>query len=79
MVEAFSADRANQPFNVWALPRRSEGGENFADLHAFRLRPEGGAIDAVAVPEQVPRRLVPRKRLHELRCGPLGGGMRRDI
>ena len=79
MVEAFSADRTDHPFHVWALPRRSESGENFVDFHAFRPRPKGGAIDAVPVPELEPRRHVPRKCVQELRCGPLGGRMFRDI
>ena len=79
MVEAFSADRADQPFDVRALPRRSESGENFADFQAFDQRPEGGAIDAVAVPEQEPRCHVPRKCLQDLGCGPLGGWMLGDV
>jgi len=79
MVEAFSADRADQPFDVRALPGRSESGENLADVQAFDQRPECGAVDAVAVPEQEPRRLVPREGLHNLGCGPLGGGMLGDI
>jgi len=79
VVEAFPADRADQPFDVRALPGRSESGEHLADVQAFDQRPECYAIDAVAVPEQEPRRLVPREGLHELRCGPLGGGMPGDI
>ena len=79
MVEAFSADRAAQALNIWALPRRPECGENFGDLHAFGLDPEGLAVNAVAISEQEPWRLIPRKRLHELRCGPLGGGMFGDV
>jgi len=79
VVEAFSADRADQPFNVRALPRRSESGENLADVQAFDQRPECYAIDAVAVPEQEPKHLVPREGLHDLGCGPLGGGMLGDI
>ncbi len=63
MVEAFSANRADQPFDVRALLRRSESGENFADFQTFDLRPEGGTIDAVTVSEQVPRRLIPRECL----------------
>jgi len=79
VVEAFSADRADQPFDVRPLPGRSESGENLADVQAFDQRPECYAIDAVAVPEQEPRRLVPREGLHDLGCGPLGGGMLGDI
>ena len=79
VVEAFSADRADQPFNIGALPGRSESGENLADVQAFDQRPECGAIDAVAVPEQEPGCLVPREGLHDPGCGPLGGGMPGDI
>ena len=79
MVEAFLADRADQPFNVRALPGRSVSGENLAGAQACDHRPECSAVDAVAVPDQEPRSLVPREGLHDLRCGPLGGGMPGDI
>ena len=79
MVKAFSADRADQPFDIGTLPWRSESGEKLADVQAFDQRPECYAIDAVAVPEQEPRGLVPREGLHDLGCGPLGGRMPGDI
>ena len=59
--------------------REIESGENLPDVQAFNQRPESGAIDAVAVPEQEPRGLVPREGLHDLGCGPLGGGMLGDV
>ena len=79
MVEAFSSDRAYHPFNVRTLPGRSESSENLADIQAFDQRPECSTVDAVTVPEQEPRGLVPREGLHDLGCGPLGGGMLGDI
>lgn len=79
MVQAFSTDGADQPFYVWALPGRSRSGEHFDDLHARRLRPEGDAIDAITVSEQIPRRHVPWECLHELRCSPFGGRMLRHV
>src|SRR4030042_7019784 len=79
VVEAFSADRADQPFDVRALPGRSESGENLADVQAFDQRAECGTVDAVAVPEQEPRCLIPREGLHDLGCSPLGGRMLGDI
>ena len=79
MVEAFSADRADQPFSIGALPGRSESGDKLADVQVFVQCPEYGAVDAVAVPEQGPRRLIPREGLHDLGCSPLGGGMLGDI
>ncbi len=51
MVEVLPADRANQSFHVWALPRRPERSENFLNVHAFCLLPEGGAIDAIPIAE----------------------------
>lgn len=79
MVEAFSTNRADEPLHIGCLPWGSESGENFSDFHAFGLRPEDLAVDAVAVPEQEPRRLVPGKCLHELRCGPLGSRILGDV
>lgn len=79
MIETLSSNRADQPFNVWILPWRAECGEHFADLHAFRLHPEGGAIDAVAVPEQESRGLVPWKCLEDLGCCPLSSWMLGDV
>ena len=51
VVETLSSDRADQPFDVWTLPRRPECGEHFCYFHAFGLCPEGGTINAVAIPE----------------------------
>ena len=79
MVQAFSTYGADEPFNIGALPGRSESGEHFADVQAFSLRPEGGAIDAVAISEQVPRRAGPRESQHKLRRCPFGGRMLGDI
>lgn len=79
MIETLSANRADEALHIGRLPRRSECGQNFADVQAFGLRAEGGTIDAVAVSEQEARRLVPRKRMHEPCCGPFGSRMLGDI
>ena len=55
------------------------GAEHFLDSHVLDSVSEIIAVDAVAVPEQEPRRLVPGKCLHELRCGPLGSRILGDV
>ena len=45
----------------------------------FGLRLEGGTIDAVAISEQEPGGLVPRKFLEDLGCRPLSCWMLGDI
>ena len=75
VIETLSANRADQPFNVWALPWRAECSEHFSDFHTFGLRPKGSPIDAVAIAEQEARGLVPGKCLEDLGCSPLSGWM----
>ena len=75
MVETLSSNRADQPFEVWTLPWRTECGEHFVDFQSSSLRPESGTIDAVTIPEQEPRSLTPGKCLQDLGCGPLSGRM----
>jgi len=79
VIETLSSNRADQPFDVWTLPWGAECGEHFGDFHTFGLRLEGGTIDAVAISEQKPRGLVPRKCLEDLGCRPLSCWMLGDI
>ena len=79
VIETLSANRADQPFNVWALPWRAECSEHFSDFHTFGLRPEGSPIDAVAIAEQEARGLVPGKCLEDLGCSPLSSWMLGDV
>ena len=79
VVQAFSTNGAYHAFHVWALPRRPRSREHFDDVHVLRLHPEGVAINAVTVPEQVPRRRFPGKCLHELLCRLLGSRMLRYV
>ena len=79
MIQALSADRADEPLYVWALPRRTKSSQKFTDFEAFGLRTEGRTVNAVAVAEQEPWTLVPRESLQELCCGPLGGRKFGDI
>ena len=79
VIETLSSNRADQPFDVCTLPWGAECGDHFGDFHTFGLRLEGGTIDAVAISEQEPRGLVPRKCLEDLGCRPLCCWMLGDI
>jgi len=75
VAQAFAPNGADQGFDVGALPGRPRSRKNLADLHVCRVHPEGESINSVTVPEQVPRRCVPRECLDELRCRPFGSRM----
>jgi len=66
MVEALPPDRADQTFDERILPGRARRYENLLESHTANAIPEAGAIDPVAVPEQVPGHRVPRKALYDL-------------
>ncbi len=59
VVEAFSPDRANHPFNEWVLPRRPRCRDDFLDLHGPDPGANQGTVDAVPVADHVARRAIP--------------------
>jgi hypothetical protein len=63
---------------IRVLPWASWSDHDFFDTHMLDLLPKGRAINAVAIPQEIPWRLVPRKRLHHLLRSPLGGGVLGD-
>jgi hypothetical protein len=50
MVEAVAADAADEPLNVWILPRAARCAENLMDAHAFDATPEWDSEDRIAIP-----------------------------
>jgi hypothetical protein len=50
MVEAVAADAADEPFNVWILPRAPRRAENLIDAHALDATPERDSEDRIAIP-----------------------------
>ncbi len=72
VIQAFSPDRSDDPFDVRILPRRMWGAQDFVDAHAVYALPEGIAVDPIAVAQQVARRGVPRKRFDNLLRRPRG-------
>jgi hypothetical protein len=75
MIEALSADRADEPLRERVLPRAGGRGQDFTDSQTVDAVPERGAVDRVAIAEEVRRRGVVREGVHDLLGGPLGGGM----
>src|SRR6266849_5488660 len=45
VIQTFSADRADQAFDVRILPGARRGGDDFSDAHACQAAPEDVAID----------------------------------
>ena len=75
LIQALAADRADQPFDVRPLPRRSWRRQHLLDPLRFHLVYELLAEDLVAVAEQVARCSVPGERFPQLLRCPLGSRM----
>jgi hypothetical protein len=72
MIEALPPDRADQPFDVGILPGRPRRGKHFLDAHTLQTFPKAVAVGAVAVADQVTRRLVKGEGLADLASYPNG-------
>src|ERR1700730_14247036 len=79
MVEAFSPDRADEPFNVSVLPGRAGRGWSVADGHRPHPLPDDDTVGAISIADEVAGRLVPRKGLGDLACNPFGGWVCGDV
>ena len=66
MIEALAPDRSDQPFGKTVLPRRRRCDGLVAYAHGENSMPGDIAIDAIAIPDQVARRLIPRECLRYL-------------
>jgi len=71
VVQASDFGDGNHRFNVGILPRTPWGNEYFFDAHVADTLPQLVTVDAVPVAQQIPRRIIPRKPLHDLLCCPL--------
>src|SRR5215471_11228026 len=63
MVQAFAANRADEPFDVSVLPRRARRDWVIADAHRTNAPGVRGAERAVAVAEQMLGCFIPREAL----------------
>ena len=75
VVQAFTPHGTNQTFDVGVLPRRLRRDEDFVDAHPLCGLTELRPVRAIAVPQEITRRTVPRERFNELMGRPFGGGM----
>src|SRR5262245_34005571 len=73
VVETFPSDRADQPLDVWALPRRLGSSRLVPNAHGTQPLPEDRTIRSVPVPNKITRCTVPRERLGDLSRNPLPG------
>jgi hypothetical protein len=70
VIQAFAADTLDQPFDVGVLPRTPRGDDNLLDPHMLHPLPNGGAIGAVPIAQQISRCFVPWERVNDLLGGP---------
>ncbi len=63
MVQTFSSDRSDQPFDIGVLPGRAWRRRAIPDAHAFDPSLEHLPIGAIAIANKVFGRRVPRKGL----------------
>jgi len=66
MIQALASKRPDQTLNIWVLPRRSRCDRAVANPHRSDSVRECLPIRSIIVPDQIPRRRVPRKCLHDL-------------
>src|SRR5260370_26945898 len=75
VVETFSPDRTDHPFGITVLPGRSSSNRPVSNAHGTQSIFKGLAVDAVPIPEQMPRTLIPRECLRDLAAKPRCGWM----
>src|SRR5947208_16839269 len=73
MIDALAAHGADKPLDVGVLPRGARRVDDL-DAHGLRRRRHGLKRE-ISVVNEIPRRLIPRKRFAELLRGPGGRWM----
>ena len=66
VVETLSSQGPDHPLDERTLPRRARRCQDLLDAESLNPLGEGRAVDAVSVPQQVPRRRIPGKGLDDL-------------
>src|SRR5215813_12350459 len=79
LSETLEPETPNDPFHVGILPWRARGDLHLFEAHVLDTLLKSCPVDAVAVAEQIPRRLIPRKSLDDLLSSPLGGWVLGDV
>src|SRR5712692_3478006 len=76
IVQAFPPDRADQPFGISVLPRRSRRSRPVTNAHRPKAANENITVDSVAVTDDVLRCCLPTIGLHQLACDPFSRWVR---
>jgi hypothetical protein len=74
VIETFPTDRADEPLYVTVLPWRAWCDRSVPDAHGLEPARDDGAVGAIPVTNEVPRRLIPGERLGDLPRDPLSVG-----
>jgi hypothetical protein len=78
VVETLPPDRADQPFEVSVLPRRSRSRRPVTDANALEASGNDLTIDCITISDQVAWSFSPRKCFGDLPSDPLRCRMRGD-
>jgi hypothetical protein len=78
LSEDLATNTPNEPFDVWVLPWTPRRNPHFVNAHMLHTLPKVRAIDAIPIMQEIARRVVPWKSVHDLLCGPLRRRMLRD-
>ena len=79
VVQAFSADRADDAFRISVLPGRPSGGDDVLDAERVYLALESLSLNSITLPDQVLGCYRHATSFNELTCCPHRGGMGGDI
>jgi len=75
VIQTFAPDRTDEAFSERILPRAVWRREDFANPHATHSVPKLLGVDLVTVAQEIGGRGVVREGVHDLRGGPVRGGV----
>ena len=78
VVQALAPDRSDQSLGNAILPRRGWCNWLVSDAHGAKSACDNGAVDPIAIADEVARSLIPRKCLYDLARNPFRGRVRCD-
>jgi hypothetical protein len=79
MIQAFSPDRADEPFDVSILPRRAGRSWSVPDAHRLHSPGDDRTVGTIVVANDVSGCLIPGKSLGDLSGNPFGGWVGGDV
>src|SRR5215469_10436625 len=78
MIQAFAANRADEPFHISTLPGTARRGKYLFDTHCFHLFNKILTENPITVAQQIARCTIPGKGIAKLLDRPLRCGMSSD-